>query len=234
MRFPGSQYIEMSETAIKRLSESLPPFREVSVGEDVERQARAVLSYLVDRILALDTPGGVQPVDPATCPNCDGPAESTRSPYCGTACREIAAFVRQFRTGLENGQVFDLERQTALGQVLWHLMGGGRPLRVHLIPPRNREQVLKRDGGACQVCGAPATAVDHIATGCNRPINLHAVCQSCCRTRDFGDAVVLARPEVGVLLGNLASRIGSPVALRCCDDGEDWDWRAYVKMRPPQ
>jgi hypothetical protein len=222
----------MPESAIVRLSQALPPASEAITAEDIETRARAVLAILVDRILAVPSEGS-SPIesDPATCPNCDAVADSARSPYCGTACRETAAFVRQFRTGLADGQIFDSERQMALGQVLWHLIGGGRPLRQHLVPPRNREQVLKRDGGVCKICGAPATTIDHIATGCNRPINLHAVCEACCTTRPFGDPTVLEKPEAEALMCNLSVRIGATEALRCCDDGADWDWRSYVKRR---
>ncbi|MHB8635772.1 MAG: hypothetical protein ACYC96_04790 [Fimbriimonadaceae bacterium] len=94
--------------------------------------------------------------------------------------------------------------------------------------------MLARDGGRCLLCGASATSVDHIATGCNRPINLRAVCDDCCRTRPFGDPTVLARPEVAQILDELAVRIAAPFALRCCDDATSWDWRAFLIRRQAQ
>lgn len=169
-------------------------------------------------------------IDPLNCPNCDSPVASTKTPYCGQSCREFASFVRQFRGALAEGSVLNAERQEALGQVFWFLLGGGRPLRLSFVPDRVRAQVLARDGGLCRLCRSPATTVDHIATGCNRPINLQAVCASCCRARSFGDANVL---EAGrTRLDEMVSRIGASVALRCCDDPVDWDWRGYVAIRP--
>lgn len=139
--------------------------------------------------------------------------------------------MRQFRAGLAKGWLLDREKQIAMGQVLWFLLGGGRPLRQSLIPDRAKQRVIERAGGACEVCGKVATTVDHIATGCNRPINLRAVCEACCRARPFGEPAVLESLETQSLLSELAERIAAPMAIRCSDDAETWDWRAYLKAR---
>ena len=99
------------------------------------------------------------------CPNCGGPAASLRSPYCSDSCREEAALVRQTRSALEEGAILDRDRQIALGQKLWHILGGGYPLRQSLILPRTHAQVMARADGNCAVCGAPATAIDHTGSG---------------------------------------------------------------------
>lgn len=191
-----------------------------------------MLACLIERAfnLADKPPTPVEP-QPATCPNCDAPCSSTRSPYCGDECRETAGFVRQVRAGIGDGSILAKDRQVALGQVLWHVLGGGRPLRRSIAPARSLKVALAREGGRCQACGASATTIDHIGSGCNRPINLRAVCDDCCLDRPFGEPLVTSRPGYAALFDSLALRIGSPGPLRCCDDAGSWDWRSYVRAR---
>ncbi len=62
---------------------------------------------------------------------------------------------------------------------------GGRPM------PRGwaqlRAAALRRDGGRCQLCGAPASEVDHVvphaAGGSDNLGNLRSLCQPCHRHR---------------------------------------------------
>lgn len=60
------------------------------------------------------------------------------------------------------------------------------------IPAALREQILKRDAYICQVCGAPATDVDHIvprsAGGTDHPLNLQALCGNHHRRKTGRDA----------------------------------------------
>ena len=100
-----------------------------------------------------------------TCPNCGSPETGERSPYCTDACRAESAFVRQLRSVLANGSVFDEVRQIAFGEKLWHLLGGGYPRRQKLAFERTLATVFKRENGKCQMCGAPATTVDHLGSG---------------------------------------------------------------------
>ena len=194
----------------------------------IRDQARAVLSLVFEHLPAS---ADEIPEDPTTCPNCDCPAASTRSPYCGEACREEAGFVRQVRTGLREEWLRDEEKQIALGQVLWHLLGGGRPFRQSIIPESAKKRALARTGGLCASCGERATGFDHEGSGCNRDINLRPVCANCAETKPFGDPGLLARPEIQTRLRNLAARIGADAAVRVCDDAEIWDWRAYLARR---
>ncbi len=154
------QSLALHEEALGRLARSLPP-----PGEDVSQQARSVLIHLVRSINTKVPEAPIIDQDPSTCPNCGVHIQSARSPYCSARCREVAGFIRRFRSGLEDGSIFDEERQVALGQAMWHLLGGGRPLREHLILERTRAQVMKRDEGRCQVCGAAATTIDHTGSG---------------------------------------------------------------------
>jgi hypothetical protein len=100
-----------------------------------------------------------------------------------------------------------------------------------LIPEKVQLQILQKAGGRCALCGAPAVTVDHIRTGCNRPINLRAVCEACDATKPFGDEAILLRPEVVKMLDALSTRIGSLIPLRCCDDAATWEWREYLADR---
>lgn len=213
-----------------RLRHALPPQDVWSGAADIELRARAVLRLVVEPVA-----GSAQTLtpdaDPTGCPNCGAVVQSMRSPYCGEACREMAGFVRQFRTGLAEGWIFDSEKQVALGQVLWHVLGGGRPLRREIAPAHARKAALKRENGRCQVCGAEATTVDHIGSGCNRPINLRAVCDACCADRSFGDRTVMVLPQFQIAIAEIAVRIASPEPLRRCDDAATWNWRDYVRRR---
>jgi hypothetical protein len=105
------------------------------------------------------------PADPATCPNCGNPVASDRTPYCSVACRAQAAFVRQVRSGIRDGAIFDEERQIALGEKFWCLLGGGYPRRRSLVPEKTRSKVIAREKGRCEGCGAPAVTIDHAGSG---------------------------------------------------------------------
>lgn len=145
---------------IDRLLERLP-CRENAQGLD--EQARAVLRLVFER-----APGRCPPQpssSPEACPNCDAPAPSLRTPYCGEACRDIAAFVRQVRTSLADESILDPGKQVAFGQTLWRLAGGGRPYRQALVLDRARDRVLRRFEGRCALCGEPAVTLDHVGSG---------------------------------------------------------------------
>lgn len=218
--------------AVDRLLAALPSPSAAAEGEDLSLQARATLAIVVQMAVESaqsDTPEA--PADPWACPNCGVAVESERSPYCSAACREQSSFVRTVRRAVQGDEEFDEERLTTLGQNLWRLLGGGLPLRISIVPASTVRRVLAREEGKCQSCGGEASLVEHIGTGCNRPINLRAVCGSCSGVKPFGDPGFLAQREVQDLLRELARRIGSEQPLRLCDDPERWDWRAFVVAR---
>lgn len=103
--------------------------------------------------------------NPSTCPNCSCECASLKTPYCSPFCRDQAAFVRQFRGSVLDESVFEPERQKGLAQALWSLQGGGFPYRQTLVPAKIIAKVIERDGGVCQICGAPATQIDHTSSG---------------------------------------------------------------------
>lgn len=77
----------------------------------------------------------------------------------------MSAFVRQFRSAVLDNKILDVERQAALGQKLWHVLGGGYPRRDVLVPDKVRLKVIEREGNKCQQCGAKATTIDHSGSG---------------------------------------------------------------------
>jgi hypothetical protein len=144
-----------------RLSVELPRFSET---DDPDERIRSVLRPLVERALQADSSVPIA-ADPATCPNCGKPTGLERSPYCSAFCREQSAYVRRFRGSIQNGLIFDPDRQAALGTALWSLQGGGFPRRQLMIPEKVVAKVIARDGGVCAVCGTPANGVDHTGSG---------------------------------------------------------------------
>lgn len=142
----------------------LPSFEHVSSLPTLEEQARSVIEWIGRRALTLEYSTKVLP-DSLTCPNCGTRFCAPRSPYCSEACKDQAAFVRQFRAGIDTRTMDEPDRQVALGQKLWRILGGGLPLRVSLIPDKAFAKLLARNGGKCEHCGLPAKHVDHIGTG---------------------------------------------------------------------
>ena len=162
-----SEWVKMSTAEeLKRLLSELPPPGEALASDDADVQSKALLALLVEGAgqAQFSAMQGV-PADPSTCPNCGQPATSLRSPYCGDACREESAFVRQFRQSLMTGKALEPERQVALGEKVWHVLGGGYPRRQSLAPNSALKQVFKREDGRCELCGAPATTIDHTGSG---------------------------------------------------------------------
>lgn len=197
--------------------------------DPISQQARA---QLLDFLRIAETATAAElPRDPHRCPNCGVQVSSEKSPYCGKDCREEAAFVRQLRTGISEKTMLDMERSVSLGQVLWHLLGGGYPLRLSLVPKKSIAQVINRAQSKCEACGSLATTVDHLKTACNRPINLRAVCGECCKDRPFGEPRVTSAKGYAEKQLLLAARVGAPDPLRCCDDADSWDWRAFLAER---
>jgi hypothetical protein len=143
---------------------SLPNLSVLDLGKDIDEQTRAVLNLLFSefKLRVSDT---TIPVNPANCPNCDRQVSEGKSPYCSGECRETSAFVRQFRHAVISNAIMEPEKQGALGQKLWFVLGGGYPRRDALVPERVRLKVIEREGNKCQQCEAKATTIDHSGSG---------------------------------------------------------------------
>lgn len=158
----------MSSTVsvIPLLIEALPQPELAFADADAEVQARGVVALFVRRIAELP-PTAIEaiPENASNCPNCDTPVNSTRSPYCGEFCGEEAGFVRQLRRFLAEETILMEERQSNVGEKLWHVLGGGFPRRLSRLPEKGRQRVLDREGGKCEICGGPAIGLDHVGSG---------------------------------------------------------------------
>lgn len=154
--------LKTHQESLRTLRDILPSFEGVSSLEPAEA-ARSVLSWVISAALESGDSPEPLPENPETCPNCNLAFASKRSPYCCERCKDEAAFVRQVRAGLlDPGFLEMLERQVALGQKLWRMLGGGLPLRVGLIPERTIQKLLTRN---CEVCGLPAKHIDNMGSG---------------------------------------------------------------------
>lgn len=154
----------MAETHLKELSAEFPPSDLVGSNEAIELQTRAVLALLLDAAPKSFEESELT-TNPQQCPNCDSEVDNSRSPYCSDECRETAAFVRQFRNAVNEAAFVNPDKQAALGQKLWFVLGGGYPCRDALVPDKVRLKVLEREGNKCQQCGAKATTIDHSGSG---------------------------------------------------------------------
>lgn len=222
----GSKW-DIARDNLNQLEAELPLAEDPDLG--IEDQARSVLRLLLGHEGALANLSS--PEGPEGCPNCGAPVESLTSPYCSEACRDTAAFVRQFRAALAQSTIHTVEKQVVFGQRLWWLLGGGLPLRETLIPESAKRQVSRRADGKCETCGAPMTGVENIGSGCNRPLHLRAVCDDCGHTRSFTDVTFRQRPDVLDRSRQLAHRILANPPIRRCDDPDVWDWRAFLAAR---
>jgi hypothetical protein len=142
----------------------LPSIGVLDESSDIEVQTRSVLALLIENWDAAWSTDSIQP-DSSRCPNCDVLTHSQRSPYCSDSCREMSAFVRQFRHAVQDELIKSPEHQAALGQKLWFVLGGGYPRRDVLVPDKVRTKVIEREGNKCQQCGAKATTIDHSGSG---------------------------------------------------------------------
>ena len=228
-KWVGTMGKVVTNEAIHQLMKSLPRLDLLGdISADLEDRTRAILGLLFrDVVPAVE----VVPSDVTTCPNCGLPNESIRSPYCSEHCREVSAFIRQLRNGIENDLSGDSERQAAMGQMLWYLLGGGLPRRVAMVPEKAIQKVLERENRKCEDCGGIATTIDHSRTACNRPINLRAVCQACCRVRNYEDGDFRKSAAFLQSLHEISIRVQNPIAVRCCDDAESWNWREFLRGR---
>lgn len=132
------------------------------------------------------------------------------------------------------------DQQDAIGAKLLMIAGGGYPTKRRALESAERKAIFERDNWRCQLCGAPATDIDHITSSSSHPSNLRAVCNSCNVAEAFKNARVITRksdPEewarLKKLYRELSMRVVAPIALLVCDDDLTWDslWRGILAAR---
>jgi hypothetical protein len=132
---------------------------------DIDDQARGAMLSLVEVALKVRSFPIKFESRNGECPNCGSPVISRRTPYCSEVCRCEAAFIRQFRAGLQHGSILERDRQVAFGENMWRILGGLYPRRQAMVLDRVLKRVMKRTDGMCESCGAAASTVDHIGSG---------------------------------------------------------------------
>jgi 5-methylcytosine-specific restriction endonuclease McrA len=67
--------------------------------------------------------------------------------------------------------------------------GSTRKARLPQGWEKLRQRILRRDGHRCEICGGPATEVDHILRGDDHsPSNLQALCHTCHLAKTLAEA----------------------------------------------
>jgi 5-methylcytosine-specific restriction endonuclease McrA len=169
------------------------------------------------------------------CFNCDAEVPA-RSLFCSELCRQTAKVVRYGRAVHADGRIKRADVEEALKIKVASVLGGGYPADERRLSAEQRQAVFDRDEGKCQVCGGPATEIDHIdpmvGGDMNRPGNLQALCNECHRRKTIAGHHPIETEDEFLRATELLSRIRSPEPLRDCDD-PDWSsrWRALRKER---
>jgi hypothetical protein len=172
-----------------------------------EPRVSAALGFL--RTL-LETPEVVERSvvpDPDRCPNC-GTTTSSKQVFCSELCNQEAALVRYVRRILCDGRIenYDVLRD-GIGTNVVMVRSGGYPTRARTVPAHVRALVIARDKGICQICGGPATEIDHIASSSNDPQNLRLTCKTCNGERVSIGAARVEDPAVIVAIEAQNSRL---------------------------
>lgn len=164
------------------------------------------------------------------CSNCGTPAPSKL--FCSEYCRQFPKAVRYIRSTILDKRVEREDVQEAIGVKLMALTGGGYPENRRRLTPKLRQQIFERDSYKCQVCGAPATEIDHIRGSSADPSNLRAICGKCNRTeppRTLGWPAPMRQSSTDRCIGKSNCGQRHRLPLLVCDDHEHWNtWQRSI------
>jgi len=152
--------------------------------------------------------------------------------YCDDRCRQVLKLVHYGRRAFRDGRIEDPLVMEAIQMRIAHILGGGYHQTARRLSPATRQAVLSRDGGLCQICGQPATDIDHIAGDSSDLDNLRALCRAC----NMGEAQAGFRPateEMSREVDQLMERIEADVPIHARDNEQGWDLQ-YRQMRADQ
>lgn len=138
----------------------------------------------------------------------------------------MAKTIRYGRGVIADGRIRDPEVKEALRIAMASVTGGGYPRDERRLSPEQRQQILDRDEGLCQVCGGPGNEIDHIGGpidgDINHPDNLQVPCADCHRRKTMAGHRIATDPEHIARAMNMHRRIHAPEAERACDDPAAW------------
>ena len=143
--------------------------------------------------------------------------------YCSEKCNQTAATVRYGRATLRDGRyASDPDVRLAIKTRIANILSGGYPEKARRLSKREREVIFTRDGGRCQICGAPATEIDHKAGSSSDASNLQALCASCNLAKAKENSR-LPTPEKAAKGDAIWARITAERPTRLCDDETVWN-----------
>jgi 5-methylcytosine-specific restriction endonuclease McrA len=152
--------------------------------------------------------------------------------YCSDRCRQVLKLVHYGRRVFRDGRIEDPLVLEAIQMRIAHILGGGYHQTERRLSPGIRRAVLARDHGVCQICGQPATDIDHIAGDSADLGNLRALCRSCNMAEaqaQFLPATLQMSREADQLMERIQA--DEPIFER--DNEHGWDAR-YRQMRLDQ
>ena len=143
---------------------------------------------------------------------------------------------RYIRRCHADGRFAKADVQEAIGTRILMLLSGGYPENDRKLSPQIRDAIFQRDGGKCQVCGDPATEIDHVADNSDDPSNLRAICGRCNRSLAWENAATADGVDEQmkefreVVWNDLVERLIPGPPMRVCDDHEGWGtkWRTLA------
>lgn len=144
--------------------------------------------------------------------------------YCSDKCRQVLKLVHYGRRVFRDDRIEDPLVRDAVQMRIAHILGGGYHETERKLPPQTRKAVFDRDNGVCQICGQPATDIDHIAGDSADPENLRALCRAC-NMAEAERGFRPATPEMVREYDGLMERILADEPLFERDDEHGWDSR---------
>lgn len=167
-----------------------------------------------------------------SCVNCDQVfiVSGAAKLYCSQRCHQDAKLVRYVRACIKDGRINDpLVNQAIETRFAFAYSGKGYyDEKARYVSPERKQQVNKRDGGLCRICGAIGTEIDHINGDSDDLDNLQLLCHDCHSEKTEANMVPITPgheryEEILVKESELRSRIDAPTPLRPCDDESNWN-----------
>ncbi|MGH2406764.1 MAG: HNH endonuclease [Candidatus Limnocylindrales bacterium] len=160
------------------------------------------------------------------CVECSASITTERRPrlYCSDRCRQTLKLVHYGRRVFRDGRIADPLVKDAIGTRIAFIVAGGYPERQRALPAKARAAIFERDASLCQLCGKPATQIDHIRGDSSDPSNLRALCADC----NWAEAHKRMRPATKAeqaVIDSLVGRILSDEPQFERDDETGWTVR---------
>jgi hypothetical protein len=169
-----------------------------------------------------------------TCANCDTELDvRIEGLFCSELCRQTGDFVRYARLKVAAGQLDVPDIVAAIQTRMAMILGGGYPEASRRLSRATRAAVIDRDHGACVLCGAEGTDIDHIDGSSADLANLQLLCKDCHRQKTEA-GFVPAPPEKSAEGAAIwQGRVLAARPQRLCDDPERWkvEWRGLKAQR---